>query len=112
MGVIEINQTADPGAFLVEARSRFFGDYSIFLRFSTPGSPRRGIFLVYNQMFNQPTSHQTVQQRYVVERFPLCSEGHGFESHFDFGRKPKKEDTFERKRLQKAVCGRVVLTLL
>ena len=29
-GVIEINQTVDPGGFLVGARSRFLGHYSIF----------------------------------------------------------------------------------
>jgi hypothetical protein len=90
MSVIEINQTADPGAFLVEARSRFLGHYSIVLRFSTPGPSRRGIFLVYNQMFNQAESQQIMQQRSVVEWFSLWT-------------KTKKDGTFGRKRLQKVV---------
>ena len=44
MGVIEINQTADLGAFLVGARSRFFGHYSIFLGFSTSKAAGGGYF--------------------------------------------------------------------
>jgi hypothetical protein len=60
-GVIDFNQTADPGAFLVGARSRFFGHYSIFLSFSTLGMAQGGTFLVYKQMFNQSVPHQIVQ---------------------------------------------------
>jgi hypothetical protein len=99
MGVIEINQTADPGAFLVGARSRFFGHYSIFLGFSTSKAAGGGTFLVYIKKFNHSPPDQIVHKRSLVEWLSLCSEGPGFDTQL--GRKSKKKGTLEGKRPQK-----------